>query len=251
MKTITFLAEKGGVGKTTLASVVATSLADAGSAVLVIAFDIQGAAASVLLDEALPRASGAAALITGALAEPIEGRHGIMVLTGGQDLDSGMVRQVRHDELRFALAKLGAAVDVVIIDCGPVLRHLHRLALDAADVAVIVTDTSAESQAGLARVLREIQTSRSRGTHAPHQLIVAANKVAPRTTHDQVMLDEIRKAAQQAGAAMIEIPHTTAIPSAIDSRRPEAALAGNPAALALQALVAALTSAEAAHGQTT
>jgi chromosome partitioning protein len=249
MKTITFLAEKGGVGKTTLASVVATAIAKTGATVLVLAFDIQGAAASVLLDEALPRTSGAAALLTGQPAEPVEGRHGIMVLTGGQDLDSGIVRQVRHDELRFALEKIQDAVDVVVIDCGPVLRHLHRLALDAADVAVIVTDTSAESQAGLARVLREIQTSRQRGTHAPRELLVVANKVAPRTTHDQVMLDEIRKSAQGAGASMIEIPHTTAIPSAIDSRRPEAAMTGNPAATALRALVTALTTDEVAHGQ--
>lgn len=249
MKTITFLAEKGGVGKTTLASVVATSVAATGARVLVIAFDIQGASASVLLEHALPRTSGAAALLTGQPAEPVEGRHGIMVLTGGQDLDSGIVRQVRHDELRFALEKIQEAVDVVIIDCGPVLRHLHRLALDAADIAVIVTDTSAESQAGLARVLREIHTSRQRGTHAPRQLIVAANKIAARTTHDQVMLDEIRKSALAAGASMIEIPHTTAIPSAIDSRRPEAAMAGNPASQALSALVKALWSEEVAHGK--
>ena len=236
MKIIVSIAEKGGVGKTTIATLVSVAAAKAGKRVLVVVADIQSGAAGILAPEAV-KAGGTAQFLLGQSPTPAVGYLGIHVFAGGSDLDSAEIRDIRQDELRFNLVAIKDSYDFVIVDCAPVLRHLHRMVLDAADIALVVADQSREGLLGLSRVLSEIEKSKTRGAHAPSKTVVVANRANGRSSHDQVVTKMISEFADKFKAASVIIPTTTAIPTALDTRRPERAFSGNPAAEALAKLV--------------
>lgn len=238
IQVIVSIAEKGGVGKTTLACLITAAAARAGRRVLLIGLDIQAASAGVFLLKGAPGAQGTSAdLLMGRTVVPAAGHLGVSVLAGGPGLDGAEIRAAHADELRFALSRLHG-YDLAVIDVAPVLQHLHRLALDAADAVVAVSDASStESMAGLAKVLAEIDTARSRGRHVPGRVVMVANKVT-RTALARQVVGALRQAHPD--VRLIEIPQTTAIATAIAARHPEDALTGHPGAEGVQALIAAL-----------
>lgn len=242
MKVIIAIAEKGGVGKTTLACIVAAGLAKAGLRVLLLGLDVQVSSAAVFL-KTVPATSGSAALLLGQQPEPMPGHLGVQVLTGGPALDGGDIRTRHPDELRFMLEPYRSRFDAVVIDVAPVMQHLHQLALEAADMALVVTDAqSTESITGLGKVMREIQVAQSRGRHVPQLTIPVVNKVNRRLALDTQLANSVRhKYGPQ--YTVVELPATTVLPRAIARKRPEAALSDeSPAREALIQLVAAARS---------
>ena len=223
MKVIAAIAEKGGVGKTAIACVVAAGLRLAGARVLVVGLDIQPAAAAVF---ALPHpgVSGVAQLLLGEEVQPVAGHLDVEVLSGGPALDGGDIRALRSDELRFGLQRLADRYDAVVIDVAPVILHLHRLALDAADLALVISDAQCmESLASLAKLIGEIATAKQRQAYSPGEVIPVINKVNRSHTLDCQLADQV---AERYGAdhTIIEIPHANIVPTAIARRRPEMAL---------------------------
>ncbi len=162
------------------------------------------------------------------------------LLGGGPALDDGGdIRALRSDELRFALQRVSRRYDAVVLDAAPVLLHLQRLALEAADLALVITDAqSHESVSGLDRVMAEIDTARSRQAAVPGLVIPVVNKVDRRHALDGELADLVA-ARHGARHQVIEIPTATVVPQALAQRRPELALhAPSPARAALFALVA-------------
>jgi chromosome partitioning protein len=237
MKIIAAVAEKGGVGKTAIACIVAAGLRLAGARVLMVVMDIQiGGAAAFLRNQ--PPVSGTAALLLGEAVAPDVGHLGIAVLSGGPALDGGDIRSLRSDELRFALLRLADHYDAVVIDVAPVILHLHRLALEAADLALVITDAlSTESMDSMTKLIGEIETARERRATVPELVVPVINKMTRAHALDRHLADQI---VRRYGAThtILEIPHTTIIPKAIALRQPELALtAVSPACRPLQELV--------------
>lgn len=265
MKIIASIAEKGGVGKTAIACIVAAGLRLAGARVLLVALDVQTAGAAIMVRHAtatsvaasaagalspsavasfagpasaVPATATTARLLLGEDITPLPGHLGIDVLCGGPALDGGDIRALRSDELRFGLQRLADRYDAVVIDVAPVMLHLHRLALDAADLALVIGDAhSGESMASLAKLMAEIETARSRRATVPEVVIPVINKVNRLHALDVQVVDRITS-CYGATHTIIEIPETAMIPKAIALRRPEVALrTTSPARLPLQELV--------------
>jgi cellulose biosynthesis protein BcsQ len=237
VKVIAAVAEKGGVGRTALSCILAAGLSQAGARVLMVVLDVHVAGAAVFLPPPVDTA-GAAELLLGGEVRARAGHLGVHVLGGGAALDGGDIRALRSDELRFALQRVQHHYDAVVVDAAPVLLHLQRLALEAADLALVITDAqSHESINGLARVMAEIDTARSRQAPVPGLVIPVVNKVDRRHALDGQLADLVIR-SHGARHEVIEIPTASVVPQALAQRRPELALnTQSPARAALFALV--------------
>lgn len=252
MKVITSIAEKGGVGKTTIACIVAAGLAQAGKRVLLVGLDVQISSASRFLKQ-VPPESGSYKLVMGQEVTPVEGHLGVHLLTGGKQLDGADVRNLHPDDLRFALQKLSSQYDAVVVDVAPVITHLHRLALETTDIALIISDAqSDESVGGMAAVINEIAKAKERNRYVPQMVIPVVNRVNRRNGLDSQMADLVRTRYGKAHR-VVEIPVSTVIAKALVKRAPERALledspAREPLKELLTLLAGQLGKQEAAHG---
>lgn len=166
--------QKGGVGKTTLTTALAHSLAAAGR-VLVVDADPQGNATMMLgveldresrtLNDVLAAiASGQSPDVTReAIVEASSEWDGIMVLPADRLLASRNedIALGRESRLRNALGAVKADFDSIIIDCPPNLGMLTTNALVAADTALIVSTARESSVDGVAEMVSTISTVRS------------------------------------------------------------------------------------------
>lgn len=162
---------KGGVGKTMIATVVATLLAASGQRVLLVDFDPQGNVdrnlgirQRGLGDDGL---SLAKALQYGEQPRILKDvRPGLDVITGGKFLgEVGGALGVRRERdgqaaavnvLAALLCEIAQDYDVILIDCPPGERTLQEAALGAARYLVIPTKSDENSLDGLEAVATRV-----------------------------------------------------------------------------------------------
>jgi cellulose biosynthesis protein BcsQ len=110
--------------------------------------------------------------------------------------------------------------------------------LEAADLALVIGDArSGESMVGMAKLMAEIETARSRRATVPEMVIPVINKVNRRHALDGQVADGITS-RYGATHTIFEIPESTVIPKAIALRRPEKVLStSSPARQPLRDLV--------------
>jgi chromosome partitioning protein len=155
---------KGGVGKTTTATALASYLAFHDLNVLVVDLDPQSNTGFVLGVD--PVAPGSAELILGQSPQPLQATHNLYVLPGGQGLQSRDVERAEPEELAFAL-KGFKEFDIIIFDCPPGTDYLERLGLVAANVALICTNAHPLGIIGAERVLHDIYRRQERDRPGP------------------------------------------------------------------------------------
>jgi chromosome partitioning protein len=172
MNIITFFNEKGGVGKTTLATALAAALAIRGKRVLLIDADAQANAGAVF--GIAPYAGLYDLLVRGAnlndviltvdpqrIAVPDEPLAGQLYLIGSNietqniatsrtELDAFLVKMLELDNT--------GAVDTVIVDTPPTPSLLHGMLYMATDGMIIPTRLEAFSMTGVARTLKYRET---------------------------------------------------------------------------------------------
>lgn len=125
---------KGGVGKTTITCGIASILASQKNRVLVVDLDPQSNTAFVM--GADPTNPGTAQLLTGKMPQSLKVAENLYVLPGGPDLMSHPIQACDREELAYTVNQLD--FDVVLFDCPPGNEHLERLALKAADTALVI-----------------------------------------------------------------------------------------------------------------
>ncbi len=171
------MANKGGVGKTSVVLGLAGAAAVKGMAVLVVDLDPQGNATSHL------RARPGRVTLADVLEQPTTDTLVQAVVVSDWDASIGEVdvlpsspEAIRFDawrgagrttRIRRALADL-EGYDVVLLDCPPSLGALTREALSAADAAVIVTTPSFFALQGVDRslaVVAEVQKQTNPDLH--------------------------------------------------------------------------------------
>lgn len=141
MKTITFINEKGGVGKTTLSTYAAVGMALAGLRVLMIDADAQGNASSALSVE--KSSAFADVMLAGAswanVLQASPAARGLLVLAS--NLETSRAAAVAEATVVAArLREVRGMFDYCVIDTGPTPTLLHNAISLASDYMVMPTD---------------------------------------------------------------------------------------------------------------
>ncbi len=162
-RTIVFVNQKGGVGKTTSVINLGAYLARAGKRVLLIDFDPQANLTSGV--GGARKAKGAYEVISGAVGMGDIIRptavEGLFLAPSSIDLSGATVELVdkpgRDNYLKNALAPVKDQYDFVLIDCPPSLGVLTLNGLSAADEVLIPLQCEYFALEGLSLILQTIQ----------------------------------------------------------------------------------------------
>jgi chromosome partitioning protein len=203
MKTIVFAIQKGGQGKSMLATHFAFYAAQAKQRVLAVDLDGQGNFSRNLCAELIDKeAAPALSLFEGAQrpALPLSSQH---LGPGSASLFSGDHRLVRVDEvpklvpgsLRDGLVGIAQSYDVCVIDPPPTLGKRLRAALMAADYVVMPFAPARESVDGLGDLLDTIEQIKKEHNPSLQVLGLLANKINSRSLDEKKTLKEIEAAA--------------------------------------------------------
>ena len=171
MKIIACLQEKGGVGKTTVASHLAAGLAIRGQRVLAVDFDPQW---NLTMSFGVSQQRQVFELLTNEgvwkdiLTIPDKTRYAsesvtgsLWLLAGSKETQAipGLVED--HTLLQERLMELKDVIDVVVIDTNPAPSMLQTFVFTAADLVLCPTTTGLLSLAGLGKMIGRIQKAKS------------------------------------------------------------------------------------------
>ena len=233
MKTIVFAIQKGGQGKSMLATHFAFYAAQAEHSVLALDLDGQGNFSRNLTTETIDKdAAPALSLFEGRMrpALPLASPH---ILPGSVALYSGDHRLVRVDEepkllpqsLRASLKSVDSDFDICVIDPPPTLGKRLRAALMAADYVVMPFAPARESVDGLGDLMDTIEGIKKEHNPRLQVLGLLANKINSRSKDEKKTLLDIDAVAP--GMLMqTRIHERTSISSAMAVSQPVWARSG-------------------------
>ena len=200
-KIIAFANQKGGVGKTTSAVNIASSLAAKKYSVLLVDCDPQGNATSGL---GIRKKSS-----SGSVYDVIIGRSktadmvcsttvkNLSVLPSSMDLVGAEIELIdmadRESRLRAALEQVRGSYDFIIIDCPPSLGLLTLNCLTAADGVVIPLLCEFYSLEGISQLTQPIRHVKSRVNPSLELIGVLVNMYDGRLTLTVQVMEEIKR----------------------------------------------------------
>jgi chromosome partitioning protein len=192
MRTLVVSNQKGGTGKSAVATHLAHSAGERGARVLVVDLDAQANATHNLVAQVEPGALRASALFsTRALpSRPQFTPFARVSLIPADDGLSAIDENPRIDEAAPAarLGELAADYDLCIIDTPPTLGKRLRAALTAADFVVMPFQPARESMDGVEALLRTIDGIRAGPNPRLAYVGFLANRVNPQSKSDRELL---------------------------------------------------------------
>ncbi len=196
---VTFVNQKGGVGKTTTAVSLAAALARRGQRVLLVDLDPQANASSALGIDSTDRLGIYDAILDEVPADqcivtaPSEGVDVIPASAGLAGAEVELVPvMARERRLATALQGLRKKYDWILVDCPPSLGLLTINALTASDHVVIPVQCEYMALEGLSRLLQTLDLVR-RNLNPPLSILgVVLTMYDSRTRLSQQVVDEVR-----------------------------------------------------------
>jgi chromosome partitioning protein len=202
MKTIVCAIEKGGQGKSTLASHIAWLCAALGKRVLAVDADGQGNFSEFLLGDYDPKAAPSLGLFTGDYSDTIsvampEGSKGsISVYTGDKTLRAvDETIAIRAATLGESLKALASRFDVCVIDSPPGSAKRMEAALIAATHVVMPFEAKTASVKGLKDLLDTLEIIKATDNRQLNIVGLLPNRINSRSKAEADILAAIRKAA--------------------------------------------------------
>lgn len=206
-KVISVANQKGGVGKTALASNLGVGLAMNNKRVMVIDADPQGNLTSSLgIDNADELENTLASFIEREINEdPIEPSEYIIHNGEGVDImpcniklagmDYMIMNALSREHLLDAyVSSVRDQYDYILIDCSPSLNLVTINVLTAADSVIIPVEASYLSMAGLQQLLSSIGSTKRKLNRKLEVEGIVINKVNTRTNHERDIIDKLREA---------------------------------------------------------
>lgn len=198
-KTIAFVNQKGGVGKTTSCVSLGSCLQAAGARVLVCDFDPQGNATSGFgVDKGAVFPTIYDVLINGASVEKaIVHTKYADVLPANKALAGASVELIGMDRreylLKEALGKVAGNYDFVLIDCPPSLELLTLNALCAADGILVPVQCEYYALEGLSDLMATLRTVKKRLNPKLEIFCVVLTMYDGRTNFSAQVAQEVRR----------------------------------------------------------
>ncbi len=199
--------QKGGVGKTAVASNLSVGLAMSGKKVMVIDADPQGNLTSSLgIDNADELENTLASFIERQIMEEqIDPSEYILHSDEGVDImpcniklagmDYMIMNALSREHLLDAfVSSVRAEYDYILIDCSPSLNLVTINVLTAADSVIIPVEASYLSMAGLQQLLASIGSTKRKLNRKLQVEGIVINKVNTRTNHEKDIIGKLREA---------------------------------------------------------
>ena len=206
-KVIAIANQKGGVGKTAVASNLSVGLAMNGKKVMVIDADPQGNLTSSLgIDNADELENTLASFIEREIMEEqIEPEEYILHNEEGVDImpcniklagmDYMIMNALSREHLLDAfVSSVRAEYDYILIDCSPSLNLVTINVLTAADSVIIPVEASYLSMAGLQQLRASIGSTKRKLNRKLQVEGIVINKVNTRTNHEKDIIGKLREA---------------------------------------------------------
>jgi chromosome partitioning protein len=229
MKTIVCAIEKGGQGKSTLASHIAWLCAALGKRVLAVDLDGQGNFSEFLLGEYDPEAAPSLGLFQGNYADTLsvpiddsgnEAKGSINVYTGDKTLRAvDETIAIRAATLGNSLKALASRFDVCVIDSPPGSAKRMEAALIAATHVVMPFEAKTASVKGLKDLLDTLEIIKSKENRNLTIVGLLPNRINSRSKAEADILASLRKAAP--GKVLpFKLHERTSIATALANQRP-------------------------------
>lgn len=227
MKTIVCAIQKGGQGKSMLATHLAFMAAERGKAVLAVDLDSQGTFSRNLSADVFESQYSAAVSLFAATRPAPLGACLSFDAKGSVALYAGDRALVEVDEqpklqpgaLRSSLQAVGGGFDVCVIDPPPTLGKRLRAALMAADFVVMPFVPARESVDGLGDLMETIEQVKQEHNPGLQVIGLLANKVNSRSRDEQKIIADIRAAAPDMLLPLM-IHERTSVAGAMAASRP-------------------------------
>lgn len=203
MKTIAFINQKGGAGKTTTALNVGASLQRKGFSVLLIDLDAQGNLTTATGCDPNEIASGVT--IYEVLKDDANVNDAIRATANGCDIIPTDIRQSDADVvlsgvagrdvlLKFAIKEIQKQYDFVLLDCPPSLSIITIMALTACDDVVIPIQAQYFALNGCAQLINTINKIKKRLNPKLNVCGVVVTMYDGRQNLDKSVLESVEKA---------------------------------------------------------
>ena len=198
MRTLAFVNQKGGVGKTTSAVNVAAALAEKGKKVLLVDLDPQGCASAwcgVREDGKglLEVLSGNGHLVDLVAVSAIPGVDVVPASEWLSSADRSLAGEVGAETmLRRSFARLPKRWDYLLVDCPPALGLLVVSSLVAVREVFVPVEASALALGGLARLVQTVERVKERLNPDLRLAHILAVRVDARTNLSREVVETLR-----------------------------------------------------------
>ena len=201
MKTICFVNQKGGVGKTTSCLNIGAALHKAGKRVLLIDMDAQG---SLTKSSGLTELPDHTATVSDVLTGKAAAKDTVIHMEDAPDLLAGDIRLSgaeveligaagRDFILKEAITPLADSYDYALIDCSPSLSVMTLMALTASDSYVIPVSAQYMPLDGIVQLMQTVDIVQRRMNHDLHLTGVIITMYDARRSLDKTIAEAIRK----------------------------------------------------------
>ncbi len=184
---IAVVAGKGGTGKTTISTQLAAVFASSGVKTTVVDLDPQADSTFALGgDFEMP---GIVEMLTGKSYQPQSVSENLWLISGSDDVQGHAVSRLAPEGLFDAVGDVKE--DVFIFDCPPKMEHIERLALIAADVALLAINAHPFAVKGAGGLIAEINDRIDKGRIGAKRVGIVMSQLDKRRSLDKDLPDRL------------------------------------------------------------